>query len=212
MIHDVLALIACRRVLAFAGCVTLFHLSSAALLPLVGSRLTHASGDKANLLIAACVVLPQAVVALTSPWIGRSADRFGYRLILTFGFAVLPVRALLFSVLLDNPALLVVTQALDGFSAAVFGVMLPLVAARLTWGTERFNLCMGVLGLAIATGAALSTFLAGLIAGHMGEKVALLTLAGCGAMALLAVTATPGKDAAYREAGTEGLSPNFGTG
>jgi hypothetical protein len=73
LFRDVLALLTSRRVLAFAACVALFQLSNAALLPLVGSELTRAVGGTANLLIAACIVLPQAVVALISPWVGRVA-------------------------------------------------------------------------------------------------------------------------------------------
>ena len=68
----------------------------------------------------------------------------------------MPIRALLLAAT-DDPVMLVAVQALDGVSAAVFGVMLLLVAANLTVGTERFNLCMGVLGLAAAGGATLST-------------------------------------------------------
>jgi MFS family permease len=192
VLRNVVALLADRRVLAFAGCVMLFHLANAALLPLLGGELTRAGGNMANLLIAACIVLPQAVVALASPGIGRTADRKGPRLVLAFGFAALPVRALLLAAT-DDPVLLVAVQALDGVSAAMFGVMLPLVAANLTLGTERFNLCMGVLGLAAAGGATLSTLLAGLIADHFGTTTAFLTLAGCGLMASLTAltTATP---------------------
>jgi MFS family permease len=189
LFRDVLALLTSRRVLAFAGCVALFQLSNAALLPLVGSELARATGDVANLLIAACIVLPQAVVALISPLVGRAADRTGHRLVLAFGFAALPLRALLFAMVTNDPMLLVAVQALDGLSGAVFGVMLPLVAADLTRGTERFNLCMGVLGLAVAAGATLSTLIAGLIAAQLGEQAAFLALAGCGAMAVLAVLA-----------------------
>jgi len=189
VLRDVFALLADRRVLAFAGCVVLFHLANAALLPLLGGELTRAGGNTANLLIAACIVLPQAVVALASPWIGRTADRRGPRLVLVFGFAALPVRALLLAAT-DDPVLLVAVQALDGVSAAAFGITLPLVTANLTRGTERFNLCMGVLGLAAAGGATLSTLLAGLIADHFGTTAAFLILACCGVMAALAALTT----------------------
>jgi len=101
---------------------------------------------------------------------------------------------LLLAAVIDNPVLLVAVQALDGLSAAVFGVMLPLVAADLTWGTERFNLCMGVLGLAVAGGATLSTLIAGLIADQLGDKAAFLALAGCGAMAVVGVLTAPAPD------------------
>jgi MFS family permease len=193
--RDTRALLANRRVLAFAGCVVLFHLSNAALLPLVGGQLTRIAGATAHLLIAACIVVPQAIVALTSPWIGRTADRAGPRLVLAFGFAALPVRGLLLAAT-DDPMMLVAIQALDGVSAAAFGVMLPLVAADLTLGTERFNLCMGVLGLAAAGGATLSTLVAGLIADHFGTMAAFLALAGCGLMAVFAVLATTKREAA----------------
>jgi MFS family permease len=191
VLRDVLSLLTDRGVLAFATCAALFQLANAAILPLVGSELTRTIGDKASMLIAACIVLPQILVALISPWVGRTADRTGFRLVLALGFAALPVRALLLASVVDNPVPLVAVQTLDGLSGAVFGVMLPLVAAELTRGTERFNLCIGVLGLAVAGGATLSTLLSGLVADHFGARTALVALAGCGAAALLVVLTLP---------------------
>jgi MFS family permease len=191
VLGDVASLLTNPGVLAFASCAALFQLANAAILPLVGSELTRATGDKANMLIAACIVLPQILVALVSPWVGRTADRTGFRLVLALGFAALPARALLLASVIDNPVPLVAVQTLDGLSAAVFGVMLPLVAAELTRGTERFNLCIGVLGLAVAGGATLSTLLSGLVADHFGARTALVALAGCGAVAVLAVLTVP---------------------
>jgi MFS family permease len=196
LFRDIFSLLTSRRVLAFAGCVALFQLANTALLPLVGNELARAAGDQANLPIAACIMLPQAVVAVISPWIGRTADRTGHRLVLTLGFAALPLRALLLAATSDDPALLVAVQAMDGLSAAVLGVMLPLVAADLTRGTENYNLCMGVLGLAVAIGATLSTLIAGLIAGRLGNTAAFMALAGCGAMAVLLVLTTQSAETA----------------
>ena len=68
-----------RRLLIFAACIMLFHLSNADMLPLAGAAVTMRAGDIANLIIAACIVVPQAVVALASPWVGRTAERIGRR-------------------------------------------------------------------------------------------------------------------------------------
>src|SRR5205085_2872611 len=137
-----------------------FHLANAAMLPLLGGTVTKRSTDWAAVLIAACIVVPQIVVALTSPWVGRMAEQWGRRPLLIIGFAALPIRALLFSVV-SSPYLLVPIQMLDGVSAAIFGVLLPLVIADATRGTGRFNLSQGIVGSAAGIGASLSTLLAG---------------------------------------------------
>lgn len=180
---DLIALLADRRVLAFAGCVALFHLANAALLPIAAADLTHRVGQNANLVLAAAVVVPQAIVALISPMVGTIADRRGPRLVLVLGFLAVPLRALLLAVVSD-PSLMIAVQALDGISAATFGIMVPLVAAELTRGTARFNLCLGTFGLATAAGATVSTSLAGTIADHVGNPAAFLALAACGLMAV----------------------------
>ena len=185
---DLFALLRTRRVLAFAASAALFQLANAALLPLVGTEVTQRAGGMANLVIAACIMLPQALVALVSPLVGRAADRAGPRRVLLLGFAAIPLRALLMA-MISNPALLIAVQTLDGVSAAVFGVMLPLIAADLTMGTERFNLCMGVFGLASSAGATISALVGGMIADEFGHEAAFLILAGCGVAATLSVLA-----------------------
>ena len=170
------------RLLVFALCLMLFNLANAAMLPLVAGELTRSAGRWANLVIAACIIAPQAIVAAVSPWVGREADQIGLRPVLLVGFAALPLRGLLLS-LSANPAVVVMIQALDGISAAVLGVLLPLMAAELSRGTGRFNLCMGMLGLAAGAGATLSTTLAGMIADRAGHAPALLMLSAAGALA-----------------------------
>jgi MFS family permease len=160
------------------------------MLPLVANEVTRSNGASANLVIAACVVVPQAIVAGLSPLVGRTAEGWGRRPILLLGFAALPIRGLLLS-FGTAPAFVVLVQSLDGVSAAVFGVLLPLVAADLTRGTRRFNLCMGLLGLAVGAGATLSTAIAGLVADRFGNGPALLVLAAVGAAAVLGLLALP---------------------
>ncbi len=175
-----------RRLLIFAVCVMLFHLSNAAMLPLAASAVTMRAGHFANIIIAACIVVPQAFVALLSPWVGRAAAKFGRKRMLALGWGALPLRGLLLAVL-PGAWPLVAGQAISGLSAAVFGVLLPLIAADLTIGTAHFNLGMGILGLALYLGAAVSTTMSGGIADAAGVQVAFLVLAGVGALSFLMV-------------------------
>ncbi|HXA25053.1 MAG TPA: MFS transporter [Acetobacteraceae bacterium] len=175
-----------RRLLAFFGCVMLFHLSNAAMLPLIAAEITSRSGDFANMIIAACIVLPQGVVALCSPWVGRRAELSGRRSMLLLGWSALPLRGLLLAVL-PGAWLPIAAQAVGGISAAVFGVLFPLIAADITRGTSHFNLCMGALGLAVSFGAALSTTLGGWIADSAGVQGAFTALGVIGLLGTLAV-------------------------
>jgi MFS family permease len=175
-----------RRLLIFSVCVMLFHLSNAAMLPLAGAAVTMRAGEYANLIIAACIVVPQAVVALLSPWVGRAAQKIGRKRLLLLGWGALPLRGLLLAVLPGSWPL-VMGQAVSGISAAVFGVLLPLLAADLTLGTSHFNLCMGILGLAMYLGAAASTTMSGGIADAAGMEAAFLVLAAIGVIGVLTV-------------------------
>jgi MFS family permease len=175
-----------RGLLAFAGCMTLFFLANAAMLPLVGSALTLRASETATALVAACIMVPQAVLAICAPAVGRAAERYGRYPVLLAGFAALPLRGLLFAYTTD-PYLLVAIQVLDGVSASVLGVMVPLVVSDLTRGTGRFNLALGAVGTAMGIGAALSTSLAGVMADRLGSHAAFLGLAVVGLAAFLLV-------------------------
>jgi MFS family permease len=173
-----------RALLIFALCAMLFTLGNSAMLPLAANALTKKAGDAASLLIGACIVLPQLVVAVISPTIGQLAEARGRRLVLLLGLFTLPIRGLLFARLSD-PTLLVVIQALDGIAAACLGILVPLVTSDIAGHTGRFNLSLGFVGLAIGIGATASTSLAGRVADSYGSPVAFACLAGFGLAALL---------------------------
>jgi MFS family permease len=177
-----------RRLLIFAGVIVLFHLANADMLPLAGATVTMRAGAFANVIIAACILVPQAVVALASPAVGRAAARLGRRPVLLLGWAALPLQGVLLAVL-PGVWFVVAVQLVAGVSAAVFGVMLPLIAADLTRGTSHFNLCMGVLGLAVTIGATLSTLLGGWLADAVSMSVAFLGLAAAGLAGVLVLWA-----------------------
>src|SRR5437879_5031061 len=82
------------------------------MLPLMAGIVTMRSSAWATTLVAACIVVPQLVVAAFSPSVGRWAQRWGRRPMLLLGFAALPIRGVLFMVITD-PHLLVAVQLLD---------------------------------------------------------------------------------------------------
>jgi len=172
-----------RRLLIFAGCILVFQLANAAMLPLMSGILTMRSSEWASTWIAACIVGPQLVVAGFAPLVGRLGDSWGRRPLVLCCFAALAVRGVLFA-FVTNPYLVIAVQVLDGVCATVLGVMLPLIVADITRGTGRFNLALGIVGSAVGIGAALSTTLAGYAADHFGSATAFLGLASLAAAGL----------------------------
>ncbi|MPZ41122.1 MAG: MFS transporter [Rhizobiales bacterium] len=185
---DVRTVIRKRPLLILAGCALLFHLANGSMLPLMGSVVTMRSSQWATVTIAACIVVPQIVVALMSPWVGHYAQIWGRLPFLRIAFGALVFRALLFAVVTD-PYLLVAVQILDGITAAGLGVMVPLMIADIMRGTGRFNLAQGIVGTAVGIGASISPTLAGSLSDHFGSSVAFFGLAAVAAVAFTAVWA-----------------------
>jgi predicted MFS family arabinose efflux permease len=137
-------------------------------------------------LIAACIIVPQAVVALMSPSVGAKAQSWGRRPLLLLGFAALAIRGLLFASVHD-PFVLVAVQLFDGVTASVFAVMVPLIVADVAFGTGHFNFAQGVVGTATGIGASLSTVLAGWASDKFGSNVAFLGLASVAALGFIVI-------------------------
>jgi len=180
---SVLHLLGQRPLLIFASAVLLLQLANAAMLPLMAGIVTTRSSQWAPVLIAACIILPQAIVALASPSVGRKAQLWGRRPLLLIGFAALAIRGVLFANVSD-PYLLVAVQFFDGVTAAVFGVLIPLTVADIAFGSGHFNLAQGVVGTATGIGASLSNVLAGFVSDHFGHGIAFLGLSAIGWLGL----------------------------
>jgi MFS family permease len=180
----------CRRhgLLIFAGCLFLFQMANASILPLVSEMLGRLHGGRSSLIVSGLVIVPQILVALIAPWIGEQAQSRGRRPLLLLGFGALPIRALLFALTTDPPALIAI-QVLDGISGAVLGVLQALVVADLTNGTGRFNLSQGFVGVVSGVGASLSTIVSGLVAQRLGNEAGFLPSAAIALAAFVVVWA-----------------------
>jgi predicted MFS family arabinose efflux permease len=183
---SILGLVSQRPLLIFAASVLLLQLGNAAMLPLMAGVVTTRSSQWAPVLIAACIIVPQAIVALMSPSVGRLAQLWGRRPLLFVGFAALAVRGVLFATVHD-PYVLVAVQVFDGITAAVFSVMVPLIVADVAFGSGHFNLAQGIVGTATGIGASLSTVLAGYVSDRFGSSVAFAGLAAVAAVGLVMI-------------------------
>jgi MFS family permease len=171
------------RLLAFVTCLFLFQFANASILPQVSQSLAHSEGHLSALAVSALVVFPQIIVALLSPWVGRTAATWGRRPLLLLGLAVVPIRSGLFALTAD-PTLLVVIELLDGFTGATMGVLTTLIIADLTNRTGRFNLAQGIAGTFSGVGASLSTSITGIVTQRFGYTAGLLSVTGVGLMAV----------------------------
>jgi MFS family permease len=171
------------RLLIFASCIVLFQFANASALPLVSEELGAVRGS--SLVISALILVPQLVVAVLAPWVGRTARTWGRRPLLLIGLAALPIRAACFALTRD-PVSLAVVQVLDGVSGAAIGVLTPVIIADVTEGTGRFNLAQGLVGTFSGIGAALSTTLSGYVTQSFGNAAGFSAITGV-AIAAVAV-------------------------
>jgi len=169
--------------LVFSGCVFLFQMANASMLPLAGEAFAYSKEAYSSLIVSALIMVPQIIVAIMAPWTGHQANTWGRRPLLLVGFAALPIRALVF-VWTNDPTVLIVAQVLDGISGTMLGVLTALTIADLTSGTGRFNLALGFVGTISGIGASLSTTLSGVVAGSLGRSAG---FEGIAAVALAAV-------------------------
>jgi len=182
----------------FAGCIFLFQLADASMLPVVSENVALDKSPSASLLIAGLIVTPQIIAAVLSPWVGYHSEKFGRKPLLVIGFAIEALRGLLFALNTSYPVL-VIGQCLGGISAAAVTVLTVLMITDMTTGTGRFNLVQGFIGTVIAIAAAISTGASGFVftrVGHLYGFV-ILSAAAAAATALLWTALTETKPGEY---------------
>ena len=171
------ALLRNRKLMAFFGAVFLFHFGNAAMLPLVGQKVSAGKPDSAAALMSACIITAQIVMVPVALLSARAAQRWGRKPIFLISFLVLPIRGMLYTYSTDS-VFLVAVQLLDGIGAGIYGVVGVLMVADLARGTGRFNLALGAMVVAAGLGAAASQLLSGVIAGAANYNTAFMSLSG----------------------------------
>jgi len=178
------SLLECRPLLMFTAAISLFHFANAAMLPLLGEKLALGNKGTETLFMAGCITTAQIVMVPMAVLVGHKADVWGRKPIFLAGFAMLPLRGVLYT-LIQNPYALVSIQVLDGVGAGIFGALFFIIVADLTKGSGRYNLAQGGASAAWGLGAALSNSVAGFIVDRAGYSAAFLFLATVALVALV---------------------------
>jgi MFS family permease len=168
----------------FAGCLALFQLSDASMLPLVSERLGQSRLEFDSLLVSGLIAAPQLVVAFCSPWVGYYSELWGRKPLLLVGFGLEIIRGAIFS-FVTNSYLLTAVQILDGLSGAIITVLTVVIITDLTANTGRFNLARGVVSMITGIAASLSTAVSGLVWQRTGATTAFLSLAAVAVIATM---------------------------
>src|ERR1700738_3981174 len=143
------------------------HLQRTAGPYMVGQKLAAAHPEEATAMMSACIVAAQAVMLPIALLVGRTADSWGRKPLFLTGFAILPIRAVLYT-FSDNSFWLIGVQLLDGVGAGFFGALTPLVIAASLRGlasgviVDDFGYSSAFLALAAAAAAALTVFALGM--------------------------------------------------
>ncbi|MCP3964828.1 MAG: MFS transporter [Lentisphaerae bacterium] len=155
-------LIECPPLLIFTICIVLFHFANAAMLPMVGEKLTETNPQLGPIFISSCIVIAQLAMIPMAIIVGRKGDIWGRKKFFLLAFAILPIRGILFA-LTSNAICLILIQIMDGIANGIFGALFLIILADLTKSTGRFNVSQGVVTTIMGLGASMSNAVAGAI-------------------------------------------------
>ena len=180
-----------RPLLILAMTVAIFHFANASMLPLVGQKLGLAHPGLEAPLLSACILVAQLMTIPVAILAGMKADQWGRKPLLIAACAALMLRGIVFAVF-DSASILIAAQILDGVSAGILDVLIPLLIADMVRGTGRYNVSRGLVSTIQGVGGSLSNVAGGTLVTFAGYGIALGVLALVAACALfLAVLHIP---------------------
>ena len=179
-----LGLFRSRPMLVFGACSLLYELADAPLLTLVGQQIGVEHQGLGAIITSVFIVSAQLGMLLSSIVVGRRADAWGYRWLLSAGFALLPIQAVL-TLVWHQAYWLTGVQFVGGISSGLFAALTPLWLADATSGTGRYNLAQGAMGTLRALGVTSSGLLSEMLVTRLGYNAAYLGCAIVGGLTLL---------------------------
>ena len=165
-----------KPLLILAAAVATFHFANASMLPLAGQKLAIAHPGFETALVSACILVAQLVTMPVAILAGIKADVWGRRQLLIAACLALVLRGIIFAAF-DSAPVLVAAQILDGISAGILDVLIPLMLADIVGGTGRYSMSRGLLSTIQGIGGSLSNIAAGTLVVWGGYDAAFAGLA-----------------------------------
>ncbi|SFL58852.1 MFS transporter [Methylorubrum salsuginis] len=176
-----------RPLLVFAASIFLFQLANGPMASLVAQKISLAHENWSAAITSTTIIAAQVVMLPMAIMVGRFADGWGRKPIILFAFAMLPVRALLYTVS-DDAIWLFAVQSLEGVSTGLYSAIKPLMIADFMEDKSRYNLASGAIATIQGVAIALSNVLAGSIVDLSGFTAAFLVSSAIGTAAALLLT------------------------
>lgn len=185
-----IALFTDKRVLFLSAIMFCFHLSNAAMLPLLSQRAQRLGIDSSGAYAAATILIAQGVMIFVAFMCGRLLGRVDscenpsksagfsvYFWLFFVCFFALIIRGGV-AAHFDSMWAMIVVQILDGVGAGVSGVILPVVVALILRGSGHINAGLAFALTCGGLGGALSNGVGGYFAQYYGYFSAYLFLGG----------------------------------
>ena len=169
-----IALFTDKRVLFLSAIMFCFHLSNAAMLPLLSQRAQRLGIDSSGAYAAATILIAQGVMIFVAFMCGRLLGRVDSFFACFFALIIRGGVAAHF----DSMWAMIVVQVLDGVGAGVSGVILPIVVALILRGSGHINTGFAFALTCGGLGGALSNGVGGYFAQYYGYFSAYLFLGG----------------------------------
>lgn len=185
-----IALFTDKRVLFLSAIMFCFHLSNAAMLPLLSQRAQRLGIDSSGAYAAATILIAQGVMIFVAFVCGRLLGRVdscenpsksaGFSVYFWLFFACFFALIIRGGVAahFDSMWAMIVVQVLDGVGAGVSGVILPVVVALILRGSGHINAGLAFALTCGGLGGALSNGVGGYFAQYYGYFSAYLFLGG----------------------------------
>lgn len=170
------ALIKRSAIIIFYFSLIFYYMANGAQITLVGQLLAIKDPARSALYISASMIIAEMTMIGVAFAMSRIIDRFNRKKLFLSAFLILPLRAILYT-LVESPSAILLIQILDGAAAGILGVMVTVIISDLAVATGRFNFLLGISAMAIGIGESISQLFAGLVAKWFGFNISFIFLA-----------------------------------